>query len=367
MVRVIPVLVLLAAPLASGQVSLPKTPTNAPTTDAPPPSRVTSPQSPLPTSRPVSPPATKPSPAELHAQAVEFMRQEKFDKATPLLNRAYNETPAAQRSRPLILNRALLDLVQKGNLPRAIKDLSQYFARNPAPDEEASNLLGSILELASQNARWRDGPLYAEAFREFARRETTLERHRPGYKRWGPKWITQGEFDDTRRKDDDLMVQIADQGEVVRRITLTVTTLTDQYNTAATRARGFSNHVHVRRYNDPIVINPTPCAICAAMAEAAASVRDISADLNVATGELDRATRTYKQLQTRAVKPTWPTRYSPIDPNAPPPKPPEHPALAALAATTEPTPNTPDAHRAAAESPSRVSLPPATRPSDLVR
>ena len=293
------------------------------------------------------------------------MRQEKFDKATPLLNRAYNETPAAQRSRPLILNRALLDLVQKGNLPRAIKDLNQYFARNAAPDEQASNLLGSILELAAQNPRWRDGPLYAEAFREFARREATLERHRPGFRRWGPKWITQAEFDEIRRKDRDLSLQIQEQGAVVSRITATVTTLTNQYNNAATRARGFANHVHVRRYNDPIVINPTPCPICAAMAEAGQSVKEISADLNVATDELTRATRTFQQLQLRTVKPTWPTRYEPIDPDAPPPKPPEHPALAALAAT-EPA-GTTNVRAAAKEPPPASSLPPATRPSDLVR
>jgi hypothetical protein len=98
-------------------------------------------------------------------------------------------------------------------------------------------------------------PLYAEPFANSPARETTLERHRPGYKRWGPKWITQAEFDDTRRRIDDLMAPDRGAGRVVRRITLTVTTLTDQYNTAATRARGFSNHVHVRRYNDPIVIN----------------------------------------------------------------------------------------------------------------
>jgi len=314
------------------------------------------------------------------------MREEKFDKATPLLNRAYNETPAAQRSRPLILNRALLDLVQKGNLPRAIKDMSQYFARNPAPDEEASNLLGSLLQLAAENPRWRNGPLYADAFREFARREATLERHRPGYKRWGPKWLTQAEFDEIKRKDRELNAQITEQGQVVSRINMTVTTLTDQYNTAATRARGFSNHVHVRRYNDPIVINPTPCPVCAAMAEAAQSVQEISADVNVASGELQRANTKYQQLQLRAAKPTWPTRYPPIDPDAPPPKPPEHPALAALA-TSEPAEtsaaiNTPapaetaetaetagtagTAGRQDAAEPT-APLPPATRPSDLVR
>jgi hypothetical protein len=48
-------------------------------------------------------------------------------RATPLLNRAYNETPANRRSRPLILNRANLDLVQKVNPLRGVKDVYEYF------------------------------------------------------------------------------------------------------------------------------------------------------------------------------------------------------------------------------------------------
>ncbi|MEA2708206.1 MAG: hypothetical protein QOF78_807, partial [Phycisphaerales bacterium] len=299
MIRVFALAVFLAAPLASAQL--------APATRA-------------------AVPTTRPSPEELHAQAYQLMRQEKFDMATPLLNRAYNETAAKQRTRPLILNRALLDLVQKGNLPRAINDISQHFARNSAPDEEASNLLGSLLQLAADNPRWRDGPIYADGFREFARREAVLERHRTGYKRWGTKWITQAEFDEIKRKDKELVEQIDAQGRVVSRLTMTVTTLTDQYNIAATRARGFANHIHVG-------INPTSCALCAEMAEAGRNATEISADLHVASGELKRATTTYQRLQRRTAKPTWPTRYPPIDPDAPPPKPPEHPALTALAAT----------------------------------
>ena len=362
MIRLFALVILLAAAWSSSSV------TSAQAVASP-----RAPTLPPPTSRPFTP-ATKPSPAELHAQAYQFMRQEKFDKATPLLNRAYNETPPAQRSRPLVLNRALLDLVQKGNLPRAMKDLYQYFARNPAPDEEASDLLGSILEMAAQNSRWRDGPLYADAFREFARRETVLERHRPGFKRWGAKWITQGEYDEIQRKDRELQQQIYDQYQRVDRATTTARSLTQQYNTAATKARGFANHSHVRRAGDPIV----PCPICAALYEATQSATELSAELEAANKELDRENKIYEQLQRRTTKPTWPTRYDPIDPDAPPPKPPEHPAIAAAAlAATQPVDDlqaptgqlgAPGAGPAAVGQPiGQYKLPPATRPSDLVR
>lgn len=314
-------------------------------------------------------------------QAYGFMRQDKFDKATPLLNRAYNETPAAQRGRSLVLNRALLDLVQKGNLPRAMKDLYQYFARNPAPDEEASNLLGSILEIAAQNPRWRDGPLYADAFREFARREAVLERHRPGFKRWGATWITQAEFDEIQRKDRELQTQLYDQYQLITRASTNLQSLTQQYNTADAKVRGFANHVHYRDPNSRVVQLGGTCPICQAMYEASQSLNEISADLKAANNELVRANAAYEQLQRRATKPTWPTRYEPIDPNAPPPRPPEHPALAALAATepvTDPQPVEPGggggapvapapAPAAAAGQQNLPPSPPATRPSDLVR
>jgi hypothetical protein len=361
MIRTFLAAVVLAAPMVSAQVGAPTTPLRPQQQSPPPPPPPPSAAQPAP--RPAVPaaPATRPSPAQLHEQAVAFMREEKFDKATPLLNRAYNETPPAQRSRPLVLNRAVLDLVQKTNLMRGIKDLNVYFTRNTVPDELASNILGSLLELAAENPKWRDGPIYAEAFREFARREAVLERHRPGFKRWGPKWITQAEFDELKAKDRELMEQITAEANSVNRLRATYTTLSEQYNNAAIQATAFANHVHIKRHNDPVVINPQPCARCEALRVAQESVLAINADLQAATGELRRANSRFTTLQSRLVKPEWPRRYDPIPVDAPPPEPPQHPAVAALEAADE--------HAAATTKPARDAarpgLPPATRPSDL--
>src|SRR5688572_1795217 len=131
MVRTFALVVLLAAASASAQAVPPLPPTQPvpqPGSIQPVPAR-----SPQPTSRPALSPATKPSPEQLHAQAYDFMRQDKFDKATPLLNRAYKETPPQQKTRALVLNRALLDLVQKTNPMRAIKDVYDYMAANSNP------------------------------------------------------------------------------------------------------------------------------------------------------------------------------------------------------------------------------------------
>ena len=341
MIRTCLLAVVLAAPIASAQVGVPTTPVQQ-----------TAP-------RTVSP-ATRPSPAELHEQAVEFMRQEKFDKATPLLNRAYNETPPAQRPRPLVLNRAILDLVQKTTLMRGIKDLSVYFTRNPAPDEQASNILGSMLELAADNPKWRDGPIYGEAFREFARREAVLERHRPGFRRWGPKWITQAESDDIRRKDQELAEQITGQARVINRLRDSYMTLTRQFDDVTKQVTAFGRHVHVRRHNE--IVLPGPCARCEALDTAQRSLLEINADLQSVTGELRRASSLFDALQARLVKPQWPRRYDPIPVDAPPPAPPQHPAVAAMAEAEEQAKAN---ERAPATT--RPAPPPATRPSDLFR
>jgi hypothetical protein len=351
MIRTFLVAVVLAAPSASAQVGVPTTPAQA------------VPQRPSQSPPRAAAPATRPSPAQLHEQAVAFMREERFDKATPLLNRAYNETPPAQRSRPLILNRALLDLVQKTNLMRGVKELNQYFTRNPAPDEQASNILGSLLELAAENPKWREGPIYAEAFREFARREAVLERHREGFKRWGPKWITQSEFDEIKAKDRELMEQISAQANTVDRLRATFTTLSEQYERVAKQARGFSNHIHVRKHDDPIVINPRPCALCEAMRVAQESVLDLNADLHAASGELSRASSRFAALQSRVTKPQWPRRYDPIPVDAPPPAPPQHPAIAAREAADEQAAGTTTKPAAAVAAGDATR--PATRPSDL--
>ena|SRR5687768_16624266 len=90
---------------------------------------------------------------ELHAAAVVLMRAGEFPKAAPLLEQAYRAKPAADHSRPLLLNHAMLDVKQRVNVMRAIKDLRNYMQLNPVPDEQATNILGAALVVAGKNER----------------------------------------------------------------------------------------------------------------------------------------------------------------------------------------------------------------------
>jgi hypothetical protein len=308
--------------------------------------------------RPVVParaPATRPSPEELHQQAYQFMLAGKFDKATPLLNRAYNETPAqgGRRGRSLVLNRANLDLVQRANPMRGIKDVYEYMARETGPDEEASNLLGSLLDVASRTPRLKDGPIYADAFREFARREPTLERHRPGFKRWGAKWITEKEYDDIKARDKELEIAITEQAAVLNRVGENIKSTTVQYDSVYKQVQAYGRHGHssgtgigtgtgiVRRtptingLNETIT-NAYDCPYCRAMNDANQTARELYAELQALANQQKREQARYDEMKGRLTKPTWPARYAPVDPNAPPPKPPETPLPAGATAPVEP-------------------------------
>src|SRR3954471_16417305 len=103
----------------------------------------TPPSSPPPPSTPATP-ATQPSrpaPPSLHS-IVALMREEQWDKASEHMDKLYAATPADQRIRPMVLDRALLDLRHSSTLPRAVKELSEYLIKHPAEDEPATNILG---------------------------------------------------------------------------------------------------------------------------------------------------------------------------------------------------------------------------------
>ena len=323
MVRAFVVAVCLAA--------LPASPQAAPPAQPPPqPSR--SPSS----AAAAAAPASRPSFDDLHAQAYTLMAAGKFDKAAPLLNRAFDGTPEAQRSRALVLNRAILDLVQKRNVLRGVKDLYAYLGHNERPDEDASNILGASLNLVADNEKWRDGPIYADAFREFARREAVLERGRPGFRRWGAGWITQAEYDAIKLKDKDLTEQIASQYQTLSTRTTDLNGLREQYATAGKQYAAYSTHRHPPMKDRPVYISN--CPSCQALLSARQTLNELSVEIRKASVELQQVRSVYESLQKKQIKPTWPARFEPINPAAPEPPPPPIVPLGLDVATQPATP-----------------------------
>ena len=288
--------------------------------------------------------STQPSPQEAHAQAYVLMSAGKLGEATPLLNRAYNETPPAQRSRALVINRAILDLAQKQNLLRGIRDLSEHLARNPEPDEEASNVLGAALDRAADNPKSRADPVYAAALREFARREAALERRRPGLRRWGAAWVTDEEFAPLRQNEQAYLERLEAARAELQQFANDSQSRDQEYRDAHRYLREFmTTHGHAKM-NGGILL--PDCPKCQEALSAHQTIDRVRTETRADNGDLQRLTRAYETLKRQPVKPDWPTRFDPIDPSAaapdPLPPPPSRGLSAAAAAparvtTTQPT------------------------------
>jgi hypothetical protein len=283
---------------------------------------------------PATLPTTQASPHDLHVRAYELMRAEHFQAATPLLNRAFAQTPPAQRTRALVLNLAILHLVHRQNVLRGVKELNEYLSRSSTPDEAASNILGAALNVAADNPKWREGPIYAAALREFARREAVLERTRPGFRRWGGRWVTEAEMDAIKAKQAAFTERLEAASANLQQLSTELRAMTEQYNDARKLLLDFAKHNHARMNGGTLV---SECPECQAAVAAQEAAGELTIDMRNVTAEIQRATRAYQAMNRQEIRPDWPTRFDPIDPAAPEPAAATPPPALGLEAATQPT------------------------------
>jgi hypothetical protein len=306
---------------------------------------------------------------ELHRQAVELMRAGKTAKAAQIFDRVYAQFPAERRTRPLVINRAILDLSQRSTIVRGVRDLSDYLVKHRAEDEEATNVLGAALNVAAGNSRVKAGAAWQAASKEWERRNYVLDHSRPGWRRWGTRWVSENETKSREAHADELKRAIADQADYVDRLTDEAYSLGIQQQNAldtasaygGTRARvggdidyrqGIQRQIQeyrrgveayrrdaanyektsgktLPRVDLPNVTDPIdPRGLIALQnrgnqlfikeLEAAASAREIGADLAAVYRRLAAAQSQMQQFQTQlqAIRPEWPERFEPVDPSA---------------------------------------------------
>jgi hypothetical protein len=363
---------------------------------------------------PAPAPATRPTPAgsrtltrdeldALHAQAIALMRDGKYDKAAEALERVYKATPAAQRTRPLVLNRAILDLLQKRFVVRSVRDLGDYLAKHRGEDEFATNVLGACLNAAAGDPRIKSGSVWQTAFKEWDRRNYLLDHSRPGWRRWGTRWVSDEETKAREAKVADLRRAIDDQTDYIDRLLTDAASVAQQqenalnsqsaYNQVRSQIAPVRDYLQqVQRYQAQVAtykqweatqraagktvppvnfppmadpaqtpFNPLNIATLQARegqlfmneADAAVSAQQLGNEL----AALDRqivASRAQIQkygAQLNAIRPDWPDRFDPVDAGetAPPPtasapagseKAPTSPVSPALP-TTVPSPRAP--------------------------
>lgn len=160
-------------------------------------------------------PATQPSLAELHVKAVASMKAGDMNRAREVLDLAWKRTPPERRSRALVLNRAVVDLSSPAFVMRGLRDLTEYLVAHPEGDELATNVLGSALDVAAYEPRLRAGRLWQAALREWERRNEQLDGSRPGFCRWGPRWLSEQEYADLRARQKEWQKSIRAQQKIV--------------------------------------------------------------------------------------------------------------------------------------------------------
>src|SRR4051812_14823025 len=156
---------------------------------------------------------------DLHREAVELMCDGKYSKAEQVFDRAYDAVPAAQRSRPLVLNRAILDLMRKSFIMRGVRDLNEYLTKHRGEDELATNVLGAALNVAAEDPRLKSSAAWQAAYREWDRRNYLLDHSRAGWRRWGTRWISDADTKARETQVADLRKAIDDQSAYIARLT----------------------------------------------------------------------------------------------------------------------------------------------------
>jgi hypothetical protein len=270
--------------------------------------------------------ATQPSPDALHAQAYDLMFSGAYAKARAPLDKAYNATPPAARSRALVINHAILDMTSKTYVMRAVKDLGAYLTKNRAEDEPATNLLGGALNLAAGDPWIKRGDLWQAVFKEWDRRNYNLDHSRPGWRRWGTRWISDEEFNTIKAQQQSLRQSVEDQQDRVNRASDRAASICQQQQSAFdTRTQYDALRRYLLTYNNPgqnlYVFNPIfnsnqPDAngIITGFWEADQAYRRLNAEATAAIHEYDTEARRLVELERKVIRPEWPTKFDPIDP-----------------------------------------------------
>src|SRR5687768_14404736 len=224
MSRIVALIVVAMATHASAQATRPtlwgKSPTTRP---APAPTAATAPTTTQPADAPLTvkrdrPAATQglgligadPDPYRQElTQAVELMLAKKFLEAGRMFDQMFKELGAENRTRPMVLNRAIVDVTNKRMAVRAVKELGEYLTKNRAEDELATNILAAALNIAAEDSAVKKGKLWQDAYTEWERRNYVLDRSRPGYRRWGAQWMTEKEFEELKAKQKEYDDSIA--------------------------------------------------------------------------------------------------------------------------------------------------------------
>jgi hypothetical protein len=268
-------------------------------------------------------PATQPTLESMHAQAVALMAQGRYDKAAPLLEKVYAAIPRERQTRSLVINHAILDMTQRINVMRGVKDLSEYLLRNKDADEYATDVLGSAMNVAAERPAWKKSAVWQAAYREWNKRNFELDHSRPGYHRWGTQWLDEDQFRDVQAKRDAWQRALRDQEDRVKAAAHRAQALADASQQAWGDAQMYEN---LRSNLEQIYVDPRYAPMSRSIAggqavnarwealAAKGTANQLSRDAQGALAQISMEQVKLTELQRQEPRPDWPKRFEPVPP-----------------------------------------------------
>jgi hypothetical protein len=128
-----------------------------------------------------------------HIIAVAELKLGDVQKSKPPMDFVNN---SGKRNRSIILNSAVVDIVDKKTGVHAVNTLRAFVATHPE-DEQALDLLGSAIKTSTEEFPKVD---MAAAVSDYNKANARLEKAKPGMKHWGAKWMTEKDFAEMETK-----------------------------------------------------------------------------------------------------------------------------------------------------------------------
>jgi hypothetical protein len=297
------------------------------------------------------------------------------------MDKLYAATPPEQRTRPMVLNRAVLDLRHANATMRAVKELSEYLIKHPAEDEPATNVLGSALDAAArENPQALENATFAAAAKEWQRRDQEMDRSHPGWRHWGAKWLRNDDFRGIETDYKQFRDRLAEQQERTYRAQQRYESLYGPqgsiYRRGSTRVNAplpvtFLVFGHTCLPSRSTLLSQGGTVVQKARGEdsvAPAAERSLSQTAYAAKADAQAEEKALEEMICHRPRPEFPRTFNPVDAGelTPPPGPAPIRATtapatqpAAAAAATQPAGATPQAQP---DQPRRV-----LRPGDLYR
>ncbi|HLL90051.1 MAG TPA: tetratricopeptide repeat protein, partial [Tepidisphaeraceae bacterium] len=235
-------------------------------------------------------PLAKASPddAELaHLAAVAHMKADQYDKARPLLERAMARSKP-KPPRDLTYNVAVLDLRQKTNAMRSVRELKAVFDAGGADDEPLLNVYGSLLKVVATTPA-RKSALFTAAAATYVKADAAIEAaHGDGRRRWGSRWVSEAEHAQIEERRAAVGAKVAAARE-------RAAAWDDRLDAAAAQAKVERARANANMPN---------------------SLASVLRQMEDAKDALARARADVKAQEAKLPRPTWPKAYEPVVPGA---------------------------------------------------